>query len=187
MRMSWMGPRERFEDNYTPTPITDSQGRIKIEYIYSGPWYHWKLEQAALKKRKFCYSILYLIEAAAYFVAGAMKTPKAGTAISEVPALLGLVALALELYGVLNFLLTKEKFTRIRFEDSSRFIGVFALLYAVLLTFAGIANLAFYLCGAKSLNLIFIFLLQILSAAASFSLWYSFRKIGFTSERNTSV
>lgn len=110
--------QERFEENYAAveTPANNKAG-FKIEYVYYAPWYLWDLPEEELKQCKRRLLLGSLIGLAFYVIAGVQRCPSNTLLWVGVPALLGLCAHVVELFGLILFNCAKYRTTKMTYND----------------------------------------------------------------------
>lgn len=109
--------REQFEDNYraAETPCGNKKG-FRITYIYYGPWYRWELDARTLRRVKWLIGILYF-GSLGVFLSCALFDTVLNYGIVGLPVGLTMAGAVFTLIGVIRFLSTGPKFTRIRYRD----------------------------------------------------------------------
>lgn len=110
--------QERFEENYVAVekPANNKDG-FKIEYVYYAQWYLWDRPEEELKKckRKLLAASLMGF---AFYVIGGIQRCEANTMLwVGVPALLGLCAHVVELFGLILFNCAKYRTTKMTYTD----------------------------------------------------------------------
>ncbi|MBR4289020.1 MAG: hypothetical protein IKT52_00035 [Oscillospiraceae bacterium] len=110
--------QERFEADYAAVekPANNKDG-FKIEYVYYAPWHLWDLPEAALKKCKRMLLGVSLLGLVFFIVAGIQECEANTRYWVAVPALLGLCAHVVELYGLILFNCAKYRTTRMTYHD----------------------------------------------------------------------
>ncbi len=143
-------PRERFEENYIAVekPCKNKRG-FRIYYVYYGPWYLWDEDPKQLQRIKvkigvaFFASLAFLLISACYYSA-------LNYSIIGLPMGISLAAAVFSLIGVIQFLISKRKFTRVLYKDINAIFQIAIPLQAGLL-FATVI-LAIYIWISKQLS-----------------------------------
>lgn len=182
--MEWKNGRQIFEDNYTAVPY-ESGGRIKISYVYSGPWYFWKTEGKKLCRSKIAAGVLAIVMVVTFVLSGVIKTPISGKAAAEVPALLALVAMLFEIYGAVCFLISGKRMKRPFFLSVRRNILVFSVLQILCASAAAISNLVLACQEEQKTLILWVAALQAACAVSSGAIRAVFCAVGYSSEKNT--
>lgn len=124
--------RDKFEEEYTATvePCNNKRG-FQIKYVYYGNWYLWNLPEEDLRREKR--GILYLaaLDVLLFFLAAALPSDVNGYAFVAFTGIVALLAVALKMLGVLQFLFAKYLTTKSNFEDAERRIRVWSIIQSV--------------------------------------------------------
>lgn len=124
--------REQFEDNYMAVEVPCKNRRgFRIAYVYYGPWYLWDREAGVLKRLKLAIGLLYFVSLGFLIVAGLSDTVL-NYGIVGLPVGLAMAAAVFSLIGVIRFLTTKERFTRILYRDIDLAYRIAIPIHAVL-------------------------------------------------------
>lgn len=180
--------RDLFEENYTAVKTSDrSKKGYRIEYIYSGPWYIWDLEEPRLKKEKRQIFLLGMLSVILFLAAGLQNASVNTNPYSVIPALLVLCIQVLELTAAFQFICAKYKTTRMTYNRVDRILGGVSGIELILQLW--ITGLALWLFVRADQNLISFLTLLLYGASAflTFVIYKKFNRIGFYTEKNNSV
>ncbi len=181
-------PQERFEENYAAVekPANNKDG-FKIEYVYYAPWYLWDKPETELKKCKRVLLGVSVLGLACCLFAGAQRC-EANTALwVGVPALLGLCAHVLELYGLIMFNCAKYRTTKMTYTDVNRLLTL-ALPMRIGMMVLTTAAVAYYLvCSGFSAEGIPALCGFLSSCATAIYIYRTYRALPLRTERNYTL
>jgi len=123
---------ERFQEDYVAvkTPCDNKDG-FRIDYVYYSPWFLWDLPEDELKKRKHLILAEGLLSLAVYIIAAAIPCWLNAMSVVAFPALVSLMVLCVELFGIGQFYFAKYRTTRFTFEVADRRLKLWPLLNAI--------------------------------------------------------
>lgn len=179
---------ERFQDDYAPSVVpADNKDGFKIEYVYIGPWYFWDLPEAQLKREKKVIAAEYLCSVIAFVLTAVLVRDTNSLALVAFPAIIAMLALFLETFGVWHFFFSKYKTSRSSYDTVNRRMRLYPLL---LTASAGAASLGavYYMIGyGFSLDRMCAFVGYAAVAAAGFIVYARYKKIPFSTEKNDTI
>ena len=180
--------RNRFEENYVAVSVPANNKRgTKMKYVYYAPWYIWNLPPQELKKRKAVILSDNLISLMVFLLSVSLRTPLNNLKPVSLLSALAFCCHIMEIAALVEFIPSKNRSTKIRYEQINRGLGFFPALRVVLLTICTIAcaiSLPFGYFSAKALVVTTGNLLCSFLAWAGFK---CFRSIPFTTEENDTL
>ncbi|MBQ7371499.1 MAG: hypothetical protein IJW67_06400 [Blautia sp.] len=138
-QFKFLSMKESFEENYkaVKVPAKNKKG-FRMEYVYIGPWYVWTADPIQVKKTKIGVLNACVISLILYVVAALQDSPVNYQRLVSMTGLLSLAPFIFELFGVVQFWMSKEKMTNLNFDDISGKLKIAPVIHAALL----------FLCGA---------------------------------------
>lgn len=167
-------------------PANNKDG-FKIKYVYCGPWYIWDLPQAQLKREKNVIAAEYLGSVAAYVLTAALVRDTNSLALVAFPAIVAMIALFMETFGILQFRFAAYKTSRSTYTVADRRMRIYPML---LMASAGLASLGavYYMIGfGFSPDRLGASIGYAIVAALACALWLRYRRIPFTTEKNDTI
>ena len=175
--------RQRFEENYVAVDVSEGE-KVKIKYIYYGPWYMWDIPKERVKHGKYMLCFLCILNIV-LFAAGSLRETRLNAAVAiEVPCILSLITLMFEIIGIIQFCATGDRFTRMLFHDINMKLRIAPVVHAALLAMAILVGAYELLFVSFSGSDLVVVLLYLCCAFLSASIGIVYRRIPFTSERN---
>lgn len=181
-------PQERFEENYAAVekPANNKEG-FKIEYVYYAPWYLWDKPEAELKKCKRVSLGVSILGLACCLFAGAQRC-EANTALwVGVPALIGLCAHVLELYGLILFNCAQYRTTQMTYTDVNRLLTLALPLRIGMMVLTVIACAYYLVCGGFSGAGVTALCGFLSSGITAIYIYRSYRELPLRTERNDTL
>lgn len=180
--------QERFEEDYAAVekPAKNKDG-FKIEYVYYAPWYLWDLPEAQLRTCKRQLLAASLVGMAFFILAGVQQWAGNTRLWIGVPALLGLCAHVVELFGLIMFRCAKYRTTRMTYTDVKRMVThgsiarVGMMAVTVLTAFLCLIRSGFCPEGSTAL------LGYLISCATALYVCKSYQSLKLRTERNNTL
>lgn len=180
--------KDSFEEVFTWVEVpADNKKGFKIKYVYTGPWYMWRVSAEEKKRNKRVIGALCVLDILFFAVAGLMPGSLNTVKWVEIPGLFSLIPLIYEIIGVVFFCLAKEKIQQLDFKRIKLFLGASPMIRGAFTATTAIAGI--YAVGIAGVSAYHIgaIVLYAASCAASFILGMRFKKIPHTSERNDVI
>lgn len=179
--------RDRFEENYIAVPRQTEKGKVKVDYVYYGPWYYWDIPRENLKKVKLRSVLLCSLSTLLYLACGFFRTAVNTYLLVMVPSLLSICALIYEIIGTVRFAAAAYPTTRPTYEDVNRMLCLAPHFHAILMIVTAI------MCGWVLVMADFepagivVMLGYLLSAALSLFLRKEYMALPLRTERNKAA
>ncbi len=106
-------------EGYAEMKRLDEKGRMRVERIYAGPYYHPRLISGTMGGRKLLYVCLWLASLAGLLSSALPSQPVNRSAFSVIPTVASLFALVLVGRSVYNYCVSSEKMTLGQYRASS--------------------------------------------------------------------
>lgn len=178
--------RSTFEENYraVPEPCGNKQG-VKTRYVYIGLWYVWNLSPERTRMAKRLTGTACLFSVLVFFAGGLLNTPMNHDRYVSLFGMLSIAALVFEVFGAVQFCLSKERMTSMDFHDIQTKLLLAPLAHAILLFCAVLAAIWNMVCsgGFGSADVIAPMCYG-LSGLLSLLMFLSFRSLPVRKEKN---
>ena len=181
--------RETFKENYKPVriPARNKKG-YKIEYVYIGKWYGWKEDRAVVRHVKAAAAAALILSVLLYLYAALLNVPLNWSKLVSMMGLLSLAPLLFLVIGMVQFLVSREKFTEQDYKDMNVKLHVAPVLHGGLLLACGISGIAEMagiaetagiaeMAGGAGMNALPACTGYLLSGAASLMILFIYRRL----------
>lgn len=180
--------RESFEENYIAVEVPcDNKKGFKIRYEYYGPWYLWNLSADAMKRMKISIALCCVVGIFSFFFCAFRDTVMNYRTIVSVPGMLSNAAMLFEVIGVIQFLFSKEKLTRLSYRDIDRKLRIATLLHALLLMATVIACIYVWAMESLPFSSALPLFGYLLSGLCSAIIFYLYHRLSFRTEENSII
>lgn len=176
--------KDTFEENYSAVEVPCRNRRgFKIKYVYTGLWYRWKADPAALRRIK-CLTAAACAAGIALFMAASLQDSSLNYArYVSLTGTLSIAALLFEVIGIGQFLAAKEKVTGIAFHDIDTKLRVAPVIhFALLLCTAALCVCEMVSGGGQAWDFL-IPVLYLLAGACSFAVFALYRRLPYIKEK----
>lgn len=180
--------QERFEENYAAVekPAKNKDG-FKIEYVYYAPWYLWDLPEKQLRSCKYRLLAVSLVGVAFYFLAGAQQWIGNTRLWLGVPALLGLCAHVVELFGLILFCCAKYRTTKMTYTDVNRMVVHGSIARVGMMVLTVLAALTCLIRSGFCLEGFTALLGYAIGGITAVYVYKTYRQLKLRTERNTTL
>lgn len=180
--------QERFEENYAAVekPAKNKDG-FKIEYVYYAPWYLWDRPEAELKKCKRTLLAASLLGLVFYVVAGTRRCEANMALWVGVPALLGLCAHMVELFGLIMFNCAKYRTTKMTYTDVNRMLTLAPLSRIGMMVLTAGASVVILFLKGFSWNGVTALMGYLISGTTAIYISKTYRALNLRTERNDTL
>lgn len=132
--------KEEYFRDFTVETETGKNGKTRRVYVYHGDYYFWENPRQVKRNKVLCAG-LYVVNVAVYFLTS-LGIPYQAKYLT-IPTMLGLFALVVELYALVQLCAAKGKLREFDFNDLNTRLLVSAACNAVI-SFAGVPLSLYY-------------------------------------------
>lgn len=134
--------RDSFEENYEAVvqPCNNKQG-FRIRYEYIGSWRVFCVPASRLSLAKSTCALQCIMSIAVFMLGALADSPLNANRYVSLPGMLSVAAMVVEVFGVFQFCASKERMTKLDFEDIRFKLFLAPPMHALLLAWAAIAAL----------------------------------------------
>ena len=180
--------RSRFEENYMAVSVPANNKRgSKIKYVYYAPWYIWNLSPQELKKRKAVILSANLISLMVFLLAVSLRTPLNNLKPIFLLSSLAFCCHVMEAAALVEFIPSKNRSTKIGYEQINRGLGFFSALRVLLLTICTLVCAAFLPFGYFSIRAIVVTVGNLICSFLAWVGYKCYKSIPFTTEENDAL
>lgn len=179
--------REQFEEDYEAVPyVAQPGGKVKIRYVYDGPWYIWDIPENLLKSKKQKLTGLSLISLVLFIGTALIPAGLNTWSLTAIAGIFSLAAHVLELFGVIRFLIVPYQTTRMDYNYINGLLRIVPWIRGICLLAAGVCGI-FYMAGNTfTLPGLAAFAGYLAGAVLAFVLAVQYKNIPFTTKKNES-
>lgn len=170
--------KKYFEDMKVEKRLDSSRKGYKNVYVYCGDFYKYNLD----KKGRLIYKlVIFLLTAAAFalFVVSSLQhVPSNYTTAVAIPLVITIFPLCYEIFGMVQFIFSKEQMMRVDFEDIGKKLKIGSMAAGIMSAVTAIISLIMMLVNnTVSSYSVLVILGYFLSAACSLTIFIMYKNL----------
>lgn len=173
--------KKYFEDMRVEKRLDNSRKGYKNVYIYAGDFYKYDLDKKGRLVYKLIIFLLTAVAFALFVVSGLQPVPSNYSTAVAIPLVITIFPLCYEIFGMVQFIFSKEKMMRVDFEDISKKLKIGAAASGIMSAVTAIVSLIMTLVSntAGSYSVLVI-LGYFLSAVCSLTIFIMYKNLKHT-------
>lgn len=173
--------KKYFEDMKVEKRLDSSRKGYKNVYVYCGDWYRYDLDKKGRTLYKLIVFLLTVAAFALFVVSSLMHVPSNYSTVVAVPVVITLFPLCYEIFGMVQFVFSKEKMMRVDFEDIGKKLKVGTAAAGIMAAITAIVSLIMMLVqNSVGIYSILVILGYFFSALCSLAIFFMYKNLKHT-------
>ena len=178
--------KSRVEENYTAVLVMKN-GKEKVEYVYSAPWYFWDSPDHRLSFDKLRLLIAAIISLAAFLACSLIRSEVNGLRGVDIAVAISACAHLFEMIAAIRLKAAKERVTRQTYDSVNHTLRITPLVNTLTMLCAAVMGFFMTERIVDGGTTIAVSCGYLLCAALAFLVRWLYIKLSFHTEKNTDL